>query len=183
MSFKKQIAVFCGSSAGVKSEYAAAARQLGSLLGQQGRTLVFGGCLDGLMGEVARSAYQSGAAIRAEYVMGLFTDQDHLPGAEETVHNSVRERKHGLLRASDACIMLPGGMGTLDEFTEVCAAKQLGELCCPVGILNIAGYYDSLLSFFQAMRAEGFLSAAWDGLYCVAETPEGLLGLLDARDQ
>ena len=84
-----------------------------------------------------------------------------------------------MIAHSDACVMMPGGMGTLDEFSEVCASVQLGETDRPIGILNTAGYYDHFLEFLTDMRAEGFLSPQWDRLFVTAETPEALLKMLD----
>ena len=179
MGFCKNIAVFCGSATGANPAYAAAARRLGELIGDQGRNLVFGGCMDGLMAEVANAAVSHGAHVYSEFIRDLYQNSDHLPGATETIHDNVQERKRGLIARSDACIMLPGGFGTLDEFTDVCAATQLGEAKCALGILNIAGYYDPLLSFFTRMRTEGFLASEWDRLYVTANTPEILLQLLD----
>ncbi len=181
MGFHQRIAVFCGSSAGTRPEYAAAASALGALIGAQGRTLVFGGCLDGLMAAVAKSAAAHGAAISSEFVRGLYGASDRLPGAQEYIYDNVRERKRGLISHCDACVALPGGFGTLDELTDVFAASQLGEIARPVGLLNVAGYYDGLLRFFDTMRAEGFLAPEWDRLYVTAETPERLLSLLDAQ--
>ncbi len=183
MSFCKNIAVFCGSSVGAKAEYSAAARELGRLIGIQGRGLVFGGCLDGLMALVAASASENGAPVFSEFIRGLYRDTDHLPRAHETFHKNVSDRKRGLMSRSDACIMLPGGFGTLDEFTDVCAAVQLGEVSCPIGILNTAGYYDPLLQYFDRMRKEGFLSPEWDRLYTVASGPVSLLKQLDELRQ
>ena len=183
MGFCRNIAVFCGSSLGAKPEYAEAARELGALLGRQGRGLVFGGCLDGLMAEVAHAAQENGAKVYSEFIRGLYQDKDHLPGAHEAFYDNVADRKRGLLSRADACIMLPGGFGTLDEFTDVCAAVQLGELRRPLGILNTAGYYDPLLTYFSQMRKEGFLAQEWDGLYTAASEPESLLRLLDGSCQ
>ena len=179
MGFCKNVAVFCGSALGANPAYAVAARRLGELIGDQGRSLVFGGCLDGLMAEVANAAVSHGAQVYSEFVRDQYENSDHLSGATETVHANVRERKHGLIARSDACIMLPGGFGTLDEFTDVCAATQLGEVKCALGILNIAGYYDPLLNYFTRMHSEGFLSSEWDHLYVTSDTPEELLRLLD----
>ena len=137
MVFKRRIAVFCGSALGLHEDYAVASERLGELIGRQGRTLVFGGCLDGLMAKVALAAHKEGAQICCEFVRGLYQAKDHLPGTVEKVYDHVRERKHGLLADSDACIALPGGMGTLDEFSEVFAAVQLGEIQHPVGFLNV----------------------------------------------
>ena len=164
MGFCKNIAVFCGSSLGADSEYVRAAKQLGALIGRQGRALVFGGCLDGLMAELAWAARNNGATVYSEFVRSLYDASPRLPDSVE----------HG-----DAFIALPGGMGTLDEFTDVCAAVQLGEAARPIGILNIAGYYDPLLDFFANMRKEGFLAPKWDHLFVTSTAPESLLGMLD----
>ena len=179
MAFCEKIAVFMGSSMGAKPEYAQAAQRMGELIALQGRALVFGGCLDGLMAVTAKSAHQHGARIYSEGIRGLIGEKDHLLGAVETLYDNVRERKHGLIAHADACVMLPGGMGTLDEFSEVCAAVQLGETNVKIGILNTAGYYDRLLDFIRHMREEGFLSSQWDRLFVAADTPEELLLLLD----
>ena len=179
MGFCRNIAVFCGSSVGTKPEYVQAAEQLGALLGDQGRGLVFGGCLDGLMAVVARTALAHGAPIQSEFVRGLYRDSDFLAEARPSFYQNVRERKHGLIAHSDACVMMPGGMGTLDEFSEVCASVQLGETDRPIGILNTAGYYDHFLEFLAVMRTEGFLSPQWDRLFVTADMPEALLKMLD----
>ena len=179
MSFCKNIAVFCGSSVGTDPKYAKAAKELGTLIGHQGRALVFGGCLDGLMAELAWAARNSGASVYSEFIRDQYDASPRLPDSVETLHDNVGDRKRGLIARSDACIMLPGGMGTLDEFSDVCAAVQLGEASCKVGILNIAGYYDSLLAFFAGMRKEGFLAPKWDHLFVTATEPESLLRTLD----
>lgn len=183
MGFCKNIAVFCGSAEGVNPAYAMAARRLGELIGRQRRSLVFGGCLDGLMALVAEAARENGAPVYSEFIRSLYQDKDHLPEAHESFHENVFDRKRGLIERSDACIMLPGGFGTLDEFTEVCAAIQIGEASCRVGILNTAGYYDPLLAYFSRMRKEGFLAPEWDSLYAVASEPESLLEQLDETRQ
>ena len=179
MGFCKNIAVFCGSSLGADPEYVRAAKQLGALIGRQGRALVFGGCLDGLMAELAWAARNNGATVYSEFVRCLYDASPRLPDSVETLHDNVSDRKRGLIARSDACIMFPGGMGTLDEFTDVCAAVQLGEAARPIGILNIAGYYDPLLDFFANMRKEGFLAPKWDHLFVTSTAPESLLGMLD----
>ena len=181
MGFCQNIAVFCGSASGTNAAYADAARQLGALIGAQGRGLVFGGCLDGLMSVTAQAARENGATIFSEFLRSLYRESDHLPGAVETFYDNVADRKRGLIERCDACIMLPGGMGTLDEFTSMCAAAQVGEERKPIGILNTAGYYDPLLLFFERMRREGFLAPKWDSLYVTERTPEALLALLDAQ--
>lgn len=177
----QKIAVFCGSSAGNRPEYAQAARRLGECLGQSGRTLVFGGCLDGLMREVSQAALQSGGRIESEFIRGLYRESDHLPGAVEHIYDTLEERKAGLIGHSEACIALPGGMGTLDEFSELFARIQLGLPRRPLGLLNTLGYYDPLEAMLHRMLEEGFLSADWDGLVIIKSSPEELLSEMDRR--
>ena len=171
----RKIAVFCGSSAGKRPEYAQAARRLGELLGKSGRTLVFGGCLDGLMREVSLAALENGGRIESEFLRGLYRESDHLPGAAEHIYDTLEERKAGLIGHSEACIALPGGMGTLDEFSELFARIQLGMPRRPLGLLSTLGYYDPLEAMLRKMRAEGFLSPEWDGLVTIKSSPEELL--------
>ena len=175
----RKIAVFCGSSEGKRPEYAGAARRLGELIGKTGRTLVFGGCLDGLMREVSRAALENGGRIESEFIRGLYRESDHLPGAQEHIYDTLEERKAGLIGHSEACIALPGGMGTLDEFTELFARIQLGMPRRPLGLLNTLGYYGPLEAMLRKMREEGFLSAEWDDLVIIKSSPEELLDAMD----
>ena len=179
----QKIAVFCGSAMGNRPEYARDARNLGRLIGASGRTLVFGGCADGLMKELSQAALAAGGRIESEFIRTLFRDSDHLDGAEEHFYASLEERKKGLIEHSQACIALPGGMGTLDEWSEVCARVQLGLPRRPIGLLNTLGYYDALSAFIAHMRAEGFLSPDWDDLFIVKSSPEELLCALDQLAQ
>lgn len=174
-----KIAVFCGSSEGNRPEYARAARRLGELMGSSGRTLVFGGCLDGLMKEVSEAVLRNGGRIESEFIRGLYRESDHLPGAAEHIYDTLEERKAGLISHSEACIALPGGMGTLDEFSELFARIQLGLPRRPLGLLNTLGYYDPLEAMLRRMREEGFLSSEWDGLVTIKSSPEELLEEMD----
>ena len=175
----RKIAVFCGSSLGSRPDYAQAARKLGALLGQSGRTLVFGGCADGLMKEVSQAALAAGGKVESEFIQDLFRESDHIPGAEEHIYPTLEERKLGLIAHSDACIALPGGMGTLDELSEVFARMQLGMKKRPLGLLNTCGYYDGLQAFISHMAAEGFLTKEWGSFIQIKSSPEGLLKALD----
>ena len=180
MSFKRSITVFCGSSFGRSPAYHDAAYELGRLIGRQGRTLVFGGCLDGLMEVVARSASDAGAQIKSVFIRDLYQEKDHLPGATEYILPDVAARKAQLIRLADACVALPGGMGTLDELSSVAAMRQLGETSCPIGLIDTDGYYEHLSRFLDQMRTEGFLGPEWSDLLIKKSSPEGLLDALDA---
>ena len=174
-----KIAVFCGSFPGRRPEYAQAARELGRLMGASGRTLVFGGCADGLMREVSRAVLEAGGQVESEFIRGLYRESDHIDGALEHIYDTLEERKAGLIGHSGGCIALPGGMGTLDEFTEVFARIQLGMPRRPLGLLNTCGYYDGLAAFIAHMREEGFLAPEWDGLCIIKSSPGELLQAMD----
>jgi hypothetical protein len=103
-----KIAVFCGSYAGRRPEYAQAARELGRLMGASGRTLVFGGCADGLMREVSRAVLEAGGQVESEFIRGLYRESDHIDGALEHIYDTLEERKAGLIGHSGGCIALPG---------------------------------------------------------------------------
>ena len=179
----QRIAVFCGSAPGADPAYAQAARRLGQLMGEQGRTLVFGGCANGLMREISRAVLEAGGRVESDFIRALYRPSDHLPGAVERLHDTLEERKVSLIAHSDACAVLPGGMGTLDEVSEVCVRMQLGLARRPVALLNTLGYYDGLDAFRQRMAKEGFLSPEWAQIWTKKDSPEELLSWLDAQTQ
>lgn len=156
----RRIAVYCGSAAGLDPVWAAAADAFGRLLAARGLELVFGGGHVGLMGRVADAVLAAGG--RAIGVM-----PDHL-AEREIAHRGLSEfhlvadlqaRKRTMLELADACIALPGGIGTLDEWFDALTQGCLGLHARPCGLLNIAGYYDPLLAFLDHATAIGFVRA------------------------
>lgn len=176
---KQHIAVFCGSKSGRIPLYEEIAQKTGAQIGLQGRSLLFGGCDYGLMKTVSHAAYENGARVYSFRIRGL-TDAyaPEIITADETLEN-VQQRKRRLIEAADACIALPGGLGTLDEMGDVYSMSQLGDIRRPLGILNVNGYFDGLLQFVDTIHREGFLSDQDYRLIIVRRDIEELLAALD----
>lgn len=154
----RRVCVFCGASSGVRPAYAAAARELGGVLARRGITLVFGGGSIGLMGEVADGALAAGGEVIG-VITRLLQDRElgHKRVTRLDVVGTMHERKALMAKLADAFVALPGGLGTLDETFEILAWAQLGIHSKPVGLLNTAGYYDSLMTFLDHVERERFL--------------------------
>jgi uncharacterized protein (TIGR00730 family) len=174
------VAVFCGSQAGARPEYAEAARALARMLAQRGVKIVFGGGHVGLMGALADEAMAHGAHVRGVIPRHLMRPElAHRGLTELSVVGTMHERKRAMADASDAFIVLPGGYGTMEEMFEMVTWLQLRLQPKPVGVLNIEGYFDALLGFLRHAAAEGFIRAAdWD-LLIVDHTPELLFDRLE----
>ena len=172
----KRICVFCGSSPGARPEYVHAARRLGETLARQGLALVYGGAKVGTMGQVAHAALAAGGEVigvipRALVEMEVaYTDLPDL-----RVVDSMHERKALMVDLSDAFIALPGGLGTIDEFFEVLTWAQLGMHHKPCGLLNVCGYYDPLVDWFDHAVEQQFVQAAHRRMVLVADSAEALL--------
>lgn len=168
--------VQCGAKAGASSAFRVAARELGRTLAAAGILVVYGGIKTGLMELLAEAVLECGGQItgvvpRFLVEAGLAYDQLSELRIVETMH----ERKSLMLELADAIIVLPGGVGTQDEFWEVLAGAQLGLHSKPCGILNVDGYYDSLLAFIDRALAEGLLSATDKSNVIVSDNAEALL--------
>ncbi len=176
---KQKIAVFCGSKEGKSPLYMDVAREVGTALGREGRTLLFGGCDYGLMQAVSRAAFEKGGSVHSFRIRGL-TDAyaPEIISYDEILPN-VQLRKRRLIEASDACIVLPGGFGTLDELSDVLSMTQLQDVRRPLGILNINGFFDGLIALADTMNREGFLSDADRALLIVRQDIPSLLEVLD----
>ncbi|UCH50227.1 MAG: TIGR00730 family Rossman fold protein [Betaproteobacteria bacterium] len=162
----RSVCVYCGSSRGVSSDYAAAAREMGTLLAERGIRLVFGGGSVGLMGVLADAVLAAGGEVTGVIPHGLRTAELAHEGVSEMIAvDSMHARKQRMVELADAFIALPGGIGTLDELFETWTWLQLGIHRKPVGVLNVAGYYDRLLEFLHHMAQRQFLSR--DHLECL----------------
>lgn len=155
-----KIAVYCGSSFGQDPGIQEEARQLGSWIGTQGHTLVYGGGKVGLMGLVSGAVLQAGGTV-----IGVIPEFLHTPALTRTdcsqliVTADMAERKRRMEELADACIALPGGTGTLEEISEVMAQLKLGQYDKPVLLLNWHGFYEPLKQQLQRMTVAGFLPA------------------------
>ncbi len=153
------ICVFCASSVGAKPVYAESARRFGAELGTRGITLIFGGGCVGLMGVLADATLAVGG--RAIGVMPrALAEREIAHNGLTTLHvvETMHERKQRMADLADGFVMLPGGFGTWDEFCEVVTWAQLGIHRKPLGVLNVGGYYDPMLSMADRAVAEGFVN-------------------------
>ncbi|BFM41556.1 TIGR00730 family Rossman fold protein [Flavobacterium sp. CFS9] len=172
----KRITVFCGSSFGTDTIYKEQAALLGKTLAQQNIELVYGGANVGLMGAVADGVLNAGG--KAIGVLPNFLRSKeiaHLGLTELIVVESMHERKTKMNDLCDGVIALPGGFGTLEELFEMLTWGQLGLHKKPIGILNIDGFYDSLIELTKVMVEKGLLKSVNQEMLLVSNTIENLL--------
>jgi uncharacterized protein (TIGR00730 family) len=177
----KRVCVYCGSNSGTNPIYAKAARELGTLLAERGLGLVYGGGRVGLMGVIADAVLATGGnVIGVIPEMLVKMEVAHQGLADLRVVASMHERKALMVDLADAFIALPGGFGTLEEFSEVLTWAQLGLHRKPHGLLNVAGFYDPLLAFFDHAVAANFIRQAHCELVISENDPARLLDLMAA---
>ena len=158
MSPAFSICVYCGSRSGLNPDYAAAAAQVGHWIGSHGGQLVYGGGKSGLMGIVADAALQSGARVVGVIPKALVDKEWAHQGCTELyIVDTMHDRKRMMAERADAFLALPGGIGTFEELFEVWTWRQLGYHDKPIGILNVAGYYDRMMDFLASSVKEQFL--------------------------
>ncbi len=172
----KYMCVYCGSREGNQSVYAEAAVQLGQALAKQGLGLVYGGANIGLMGLLANAALAAGTEVIGVIPSSLMENEVAHPGLTKLVQvPDMHQRKAMMEQLSDGFIALPGGYGTLEELIEMLTWAQLRLHAKPCGLLNIAGYYDSLIAFFDRAEADELLASANRELLLVDSEIDGLL--------
>lgn len=169
----KNIAVYCSSSNELDSKYYQDAELLGTLIGQEGFNLVYGGSILGMMGISSKSAKKAGGQV-----FGVIPEKLHKICAENEncdelhVTKCMRTRKEKLDQISQAVVALAGGFGTLEEVSEMIVQKQLGYTDKAIVFLNTAGFYNNLLKFFDDMLAQKFAHKTAKDLFFVANTPQ-----------
>ncbi|WP_011297121.1 TIGR00730 family Rossman fold protein [Cupriavidus necator] len=175
----KSVCVYCGSSPGNRPEYADAACALGKALVENGMSLVYGGGKVGLMGIVADAVLEHGGSAIGIIPDALMQKEvGHRGLTELHVVRNMHERKQMMADRADAFIAMPGGVGTFEELFETFTWLQLGYHAKPVGLLNVAGFYDGMLGFMSHAVQEGFLKQVHADLLRVADTPAALLAKL-----
>jgi uncharacterized protein (TIGR00730 family) len=159
------LCVYCGSRPGVDPQHAAAAQALGQWIGSRGGQLVYGGGRNGLMGITALATRHSGGRVVGVIPSSLVEREWANHDCDELlVVETMHERKRIMAERSDAFMALPGGIGTFEEFFEVWTWRQLGYHDKPVGLLNLGGYYDAMLTFLNGSMREGFMNDGQMGL-------------------
>ncbi|MDI9606579.1 MAG: TIGR00730 family Rossman fold protein [Bacteroidota bacterium] len=173
------VVVYCASSREVDEVYLDAAKRLGQLFAENGVTCVNGAGNQGLMGALNDSILHHGGTVKG-VIPRFMADAGwcHERLSETIITETIHERKECMANLSDAAIALPGGLGTLEELSEILTWKQLGLYTHPVIILNVNGYYDTLLQFFDQMIAEKFMNGGFRAMWEVAFTSEEAMGLL-----
>jgi uncharacterized protein (TIGR00730 family) len=177
-----RVCVYAGSTPGVRSQYADAARALARVLCARRRGIVFGGSRSGLMGVLADEALARGGEVIGVIPRHLMAREiAHRSLTDLQVVDTMHERKARMAELADAFVALPGGIGTLEELVEMLTWSQLGLHAKPIGIVNVDGYYDGLLAFLQHAVSEGFLSPVTRDRVAVESDPAALLDQLDRR--
>ena len=177
----RHVCVFCGSSPGARSDYTHAAQVMGAALADRDLSLIYGGGHTGLMGVLADAVLTAGGHVTGVIPQALLDKEvahQHLSAL--IVTRSMHERKEKMADLADAFIALPGGFGTYDEFCEIVTWAQLGIHGKPIGLLNVSGFYDGLIAFFDHAVDEQFIRPQHRAMLQISADPLQLLDLLAA---
>jgi len=176
----RSIVVFCGSSSGTNEIYLNTAAELGKVMAERKIELVYGGAKVGLMGAIADAVLAGGGTVRGVIPDFLRTREVAHESITELLEvTSMHERKLRMHELSEAIIALPGGWGTLEELFEMMTWAQLGLHPKPIGILNVAGYYDPLIAQIGRMTDEGFLKEVYRDMVIISADIHELLTLMN----
>ena len=178
------LSVFCGSRFGERPTYRAAAEEMGALLAARSIRLVYGGGGIGLMGVLADAALAGGGLVTG--VIPEFLVEHEVEKVDVTdlvVVDNMHTRKTRMFELADGCVVLPGGLGTLDETIEVITWKQLRLHDKPVVVVNIDGFWDPFLALVEAVVAGGFAHSAVRDLFTVVDRIDQVLPALEAAPE
>ena len=172
----RRLAVYCGSATPADPVFIESARAVGRALAGRGIGVVYGGGRLGLMGAVADAALDAGGEVIGVIPEALVSGEVAHRGCTELhVVETMHQRKQAFTDLSDGFLTLPGGTGTMDELWEAMSWAQLGYHAKPVGLLNVAGFYDGLIAFVSTMGDTGFLRPQHRGILKVADDLDALL--------
>ena len=176
---RKAVCVYCGSRAGARPVYAAAAEATGAMIARNGWQLVYGAGDVGLMGAVARAAQAGGADAMGVIPIHLVArEQGRRDLTRFVVTENMHERKKVMFMNSDAIVVLPGGAGSLDEFFEVLTWRQLGLHAKPILLLDTEGYWQPLSGLLDHVVAEGFAEETLLGYFALVPDVPALEAVL-----
>ncbi len=182
MSQITAVCVFCGSSTGTRPEYAESAKRLGVAIARRGLELVYGAGHVGLMGTLADAALASGGRVIGMIPRSLVDRELAHKGLTELhVVETMHARKALMAERADAFLALPGGYGTLDELFEILTWAQLGIHSHPIGLINVAGYFDPLLAWIAGAVEGGLIREKHRAMLLVGDEPEEVLDRVLAK--
>ena len=177
----KRVAVYCGSATPADPVYVETARAVGHALAGRGIGIVYGGGKLGLMGAVADAALAAGGEVIGVIPQALVdAEVAHRGVTELHIVDGMHARKAMFTDLADGFVTLPGGVGTMDELWEAISWAQLGYHAKPVGLLNVAGFYDGLIAFNARMIETGFIRPQHAGILIADDTLDGLLDRMAA---
>ena len=180
----QRVTVYASSSGALPPASYEAAEQLGTLLGQAGLDIIYGGGGCGLMGAMADRALAEGAHVHGIIPDFLNTvEHGHNGLSRLDVVSDMRERKHRMVQNSDAVISLPGGSGTLEEVFEVITLKRLGQFLGPIILVNTQGYYDRLDAFLRHAVSERFMAEMHLDMWMTVDEPEQVMRALHEAEE
>lgn len=175
----RSVCLFCGSSDAARPAFLEAARDFGRACADQGWRLVYGGGGVGLMGAAARAAHEAGGAVIGIMPQFLRSRERLFDEVETVIVTSMHERKMMMYDESDAFVVAPGGVGTLEEVVELLSWKRLDLHAKPVIFLNLDGFWDTFFAMIQTGVDEKLTPPAFLGAYQVADTVEEAMAMLD----
>ncbi len=176
----RSVTVYCSSSPHLEAHFAETADRLARAIASRGVTLVYGGGGIGLMGVIARSAKAAGGRVEGIITEKFVRLEQGWDGCDElVVVDTMRERKRQLAERADAFVVLPGGLGTFEEFFEILVGRQIGDHHKPIGIVNDRGYYDPLLALIDHSIEHRFVKSRMRALLHVHPDPEEVLQLCE----
>ncbi len=172
----KTVAVYCGHQFGTNPAFVRDAEKIGEMLGVFGLNMVFGGGDVGLMGAVATAALDNGAHVVGVSTPDVIEMQEPAhDGVDVEIADGVNERKQKMFELSDGFIILPGGVGTLNELTDIMTMQQIGESKKPLFFMNTANFWGPFGRLFLHMKRSGFIANVHDFNIHIADTPEELI--------
>lgn len=180
----KSLAVFCASSKPSNSIYCEAASALGKRLAEEHITLVYGGGARGLMAEAAEACFNAGGRVIGVLPQVFNKPEVRLKEIQSELHvvQTMHERKEKMYSLSDAFAVLPGGIGTLEEFFEIFTWKQIGFHRKNIALFNINGFYTPLVSFLEKIVADGLMDRMVLDSLIIAETVDDLIERLGREE-
>lgn len=175
-----KIAVFCSACDNIDNSYFTLAEDLGTWIGHQGHTLVYGGCANGLMGSIAAATHKAGGNIIG--VVPQIIESNGTTSPYNKIHIpcvNLSDRKDIIMEHSDVFVALPGGIGTIDEIFTVASNSTIGYHRKHVVLYNINHFWQPLIDTLKHLQAQGFIRGSYTDYIKVAQTHSELIDLLE----